>query len=445
MLAAFRKNFDAIRYSLGITMVFNGHPIIFFFRDSIQVVPLGSAFTVIFWTLGMMLMIPSRFRFSFYKPNYILFQLSIAFWAFTMVYFFLFNPIGRSATDMGYILYIFMFYVLILQVPNSIQSTLIKVIFWVSMFSNLTLIYSLSNNPDWHIGVRASYMFANAPGHAGNPHIPARNAIMTIISAGILLWKCRIKWQRLFYYCSLVMGVVIICLTIARSTILALVFMGMVYMVSVLKDRSVADVMRSVFSFRTFKNLTLTGIAVYLIVFQYFNLGDILNTYNEILLRKFYDIALTSLNVELAEEATEDASAMGRVRSFSHFSKSLDDPLALLVGEGYKKNFMDVPILEAWMNQGILGFILFNTFLVFLGIFSIMEIWQKRSEAAIFAAYLFMYTVPQMLTGGRPQDITYWFSFIIMIRFLGIRYLDSDKQVLKLGKISLHNKKINEK
>jgi O-antigen ligase len=442
MLAALRKNFDAIRYSLGITMVFNGHPIIFFFRDSLQVVPLGSAFTVAFWTMGMMLMIPSNFRFSLYKPNYILLQLSLAFWALTMAYFFLFNPIGKSATDMGYTLYIFMFYLLILCVPNTIQTTFIKVIFWVSMFSNLTLIYSLSNNPDWFIGVRASYMFANAPGHAGNPHIPARNAIMTIISAGILLWKCRIQWQRIFYYCALMMGVVIICLTIARSTILALVFMGMIYMVSVLKDRSASEVFKSIFSFRTFKNLTLIGITVYIIVFQYFKLGDILNTYNEILLKKFYDIALTSLNVELAEEATEDASAMGRVRSFSHFSESLDDPLALTIGEGYKKNFMDVPILEAWMNQGILGFILFNTFLVFLGIFSIMEIWQKRSETALFAAYLFMYTVPQMLTGGRPQDITYWFSFIIMIRFLGIRYLESDKQTLKLFETPLRNKNV---
>lgn len=440
MLAAFRENFDAIRYSLGISMVFNGHPIIFFLRDSLKVVPLGSTFTVVFWATGLLLMIPSNIFKPFYKPNIILFQISLVFWIHSLIYFFYFNSIGKAATDMAYFAFIFAFYLLILYIPNNYQKILVKVIFWVCMFSNCALVYALMHNPDWHIGVRASFMFADAPGHAGNPHTPARNAVIGMIASGVLIWKEKRKLLRIFYYLSLVFGLALLVLTLAKTSILSAILMGMVYIATIFKTKGVKHVMKKVFSFRTALNLTVISVIFYFVVFHYFNLGNYLTTYNQILVGKFYDLALTSLNVDVGKDATVDASAMGRVRSFAYFKEYMTDPFSMIIGQGYKSNFMDVPILEALMNQGIFGFLFFNSFLLFLFIFSYKEILANRCEIAVFTAYLFIYTIPQMVTNGRPQDPTYWFLFILMIRFLGIKYSNSEQPFLNFN---LHKKKLS--
>lgn len=433
MLAAFRKNFDAIRYSLGITMVFNGHPIIFFLRDSLKVVPLGSTFTVVFWATGLLLMIPSNIFKPFYKPNTILCQISIVFWIHSIFYFIYFNSIGRSATDMAYMAFIFSFYLLILYFPNHYQKILLKVIFWVAMFSNCALVYSLMHNPDWHIGVRASFMFADAPGHAGNPHTPARNAVIGMIASGILIWKERRPLMLIFYYISLLFGTALLVLTLAKTSILSAILMGMVYLFTVVRTHGLKSVLNKVFSFKTFAIASATSVVFYIVLFHYFNLGNYFTAYNQILVGKFYDLALTSFNVDVGKDATVDASAMGRVRSFEYFKEHLSDPFSMIIGQGYKSNFMDVPILEALMNQGIFGFIFFNSFLLFLAIFSYKEIIEKRSEIAVFSAYLFVYTIPQMVTNGRPLDPTFWFLFVLMIRFLGIKYTESEKPYLNFN------------
>lgn len=433
MLAALRKNFDAIRYSLGATMVFNGHPIIFFLRDSLKVVPLGSTFTVVFWAAGLFLMIPKNFLKPFNKPNIILMQISVVFWLHAVAYFFFFNSFGKPATDVGYMAFIFSFYFLILYMPNDAQKTFVKVIFWVCMFSNLALVYALMNNPSWHIGVRASFGFADNIGHAGNPHTPARNAVIGMIAGGILVWREPKKLVRIFYYLSIGFGFGLLVLTLAKTSILSAILIAFVYIGTIFKTKGVYHVARQVFSWQTLINVGVSLGLLYLLLFHYFNLGNYFDAYNQILVGKFYDLALTSFNVDVGKDATVDASAMGRVRSFAYFKEHLTDPFAMIIGQGYKANFMDVPILEALMNQGIFGFLFFNLFLVFLAFFSYKEILEKRNHITLFAAYLFVYNIPQMLTNGRPLDPTYWFMFVIMIRFLGIKYAGQAKPVLSFN------------
>jgi hypothetical protein len=90
-----------------------------------------------------------------------------------------------------------------------------------------------------------------------------------------------------------------------------------------------------------------------------------------------------------------------------------------------RHDYLDVPILESWVNHGIFGFVFFASFNFFLFIYAIREVKRYTNPLTTFLAYFFLSMMVLLVTGGRPYDIAFWFPYSVMIRFLGIRYLDN--------------------
>lgn len=421
------KNFNNLRYSIGIYMLFNGFPIIFFVRDTLGIGPASSVWTAAFWMLGLVLMLPANLFLRIYRPNAMLFNLSVMFLLLAFFYYLLPGSSGAGmVTELGNYFFIFGYLLLIVQIPNTVKETLIPVIYTISLLSNFTLIYSLMVDPNWTLGMRAAITFANENAQSGgNPHAAARNAIVCIISSGVLIWQSRSIVLKTIFYISIVFSVVIIILTQTKSTFLALILMVMFY---VYANFSLRKIGRAVYNFFSFKTI-LVGIIILLVVnyflSKYYDLYAIVLNYGDVLFARFYNVYYTITGVQLDTESTIDASSMGRVTSFELFFNSLGNLEIMLMGLGYKATFLDVPFLEALINHGILGFLFFDGFLFYLFIYTHREVLRKTNGIALFVAYLYVYTIPQMATGGRPYDITYWFSFILMVRFLGIKYLDA--------------------
>ncbi len=421
------KNFTNLRYSVGIYMLFNGFPIIFFVRDTLGIGPASSVFTAAFWILGIAMMTPNHLFLRIYKPNTVLFNFSVFFLILALLYYYVDSSSGYgTVTEVGNYVFIFAYLLLIIQIPNTVKDTLIPVIFALSLLSNFALIYSLLIDPNWTLGMRAAMTFANENAQGGgNPHAAARNAIVCIISSGVLIWQYRGLGLKAVFYVSIVFSVVVIVLTQTKSTFLALILMAMFYAYANFSFRKIGSAVANFFSFKTiFIGLIVLIVANYLIS-RYSNLYGIVLNYGDVLFDRFFNVYYTITGVQIDETATIDASSMGRVTSFELFFTSLSDIQVMLFGMGYKTKFMDVPILEALINHGIVGFILFDGFLLFLLLYTYREVLNKTNGISLFVAYLYVYTIPQMVTGGRPYDITYWFSFILMIRYLGIRYLDA--------------------
>ena len=179
-------------------------------------------------------------------------------------------------------------------------------------------------------------------------------------------------------------------------------------------------------SFFTFKNIMLTVlvlIGINYFLSQYSNVYYSLVNYWSVFEDRIMDVIFTSFGVKLTETADIDASAMGRVSGFSDFLDTFYS-WDVFLGRGYKSGFLDIPVLEAWVNHGVIGFLFFNGFNFFLFIYAVQEIKRNTSPLSTFLAYFFISLIVLLISGGRPYDIAYWFPYAVMIRFLGIKYFD---------------------
>lgn len=428
------KNFTFLRYSLGITLLFNGFPIVFFLRDTMGIMPKGSIFTGGFLVLGLVLMLPMHLFKKMYKPNTILFNLCIGFILITFYYFFFHNSGGRSVADMGNFVITFGLIILLLHMPNEISDTLLTVLFVVALFSNLTLVYSLLTNPNWSPGMRAAVTFDNdGLQSAGNPHITARNGVICLVSALVLVSKTKGIFTKVFLYFTVLFSLAVVVMSLAKSSYLGLGLMALFYFVFKFKF---SNLLRS--SMQLFRWSSLVVLVFILGGIRYFlnRYGDVFNLimgYYYTFEDRIMDVVFTSLGVKLTEAAEVDHSAMGRVSGFKIFKETLFSPQAFM-GKGYKSDYLDIPLLESLVAYGIIGFLFFAFLNLFLFLFAIREIRKNTYGISTFLAYFFISMSVLLATNGRPTDVTFWFPYLVMVRFLGIKYFPkkgSSKQEIR--------------
>ena len=421
-------NFTYLRYSVGIAMMFNGFPLIFFIRDTLKIGPANSTFTAAFLVLGLVLMIPVHIFRRLYKPNTILFNLGVGFLAIILYYFLFINFGGKAIADIGNFVFIFGFLILLMHIPNDVSDTLVTVIFILSLFANITLVYSLLTDPNWTPGMRAAVSFSNdgaQPG--GNPHITARNGVICLISGLALFNNTKAVLSRIFLFFSVLFSLGVIIISLAKSSYLGVGLMLTAYFIFHFKVSSIFTAAASVFKFRNFLVLVLILVGINYFLSKY---GDILNLvlgYWDVFEDRIMDVIFTSFGVKLTETADVDYSAMGRVGGFGIFLETAFSWDAFL-GRGYKSDYLDVPILESFVAYGIIGFLFFASFNLFLFLFAIREIKRSTSKISTFLAYFFISLTILLITGGRPTDIAFWFPYVTMIRFLGVRYIDNYSQ-----------------
>jgi len=401
--------------------------LIFFFRDTLGIGPASSVFTAGFFSLAFLLMLPQHLFQRLYKPNIILFNMGVGFLLVTLYYFFFLNAGGKSVTDVGNFVFMFGFLILLLHVPNDVKDTLVIVFFILSLFANVTLVYSLLTDPNWSPGMRAAVSFANdgaQPG--GNPHMTARNGVICLISAMIIMNRVPSIIVKLFLFFSVLFSLAVVVLSLAKSSYLGIGLMVFCYFVFSFKFSRAISALGSFFSFR---NAVLVGLAV--IGINYFlslygNVYGLLLNYWDNFENRILDVVYTSSGVKLSDTADIDASAMGRVGGFGEFSKTFFS-WDIFFGKGYKSVYLDIPILESFVAQGIPGFVFFAGFNIFMLIYSIREIRRSTNALTTFLAYFFISMSILLLTGGQPTEIAFWFPYMVFIRFLGIKYLDNSR------------------
>lgn len=419
-------NLNYLRFSVGISMMINGFPIIFFVRDTLGIGPASSVFTGVFFAVALLLMVPSKLKPIAYKPNILLFQFAALFFGILIYYFFFINAAGKSFTDIVNFAYTFGFFILLLYVPNDIQRPLLIVLFLMSLLNNFTLIYSLITNPSWTLGMRAAVTFANEDAQqGGNPHLAARNALICLLAAYALIREFENAWVKIFLGASIVFSFCVIVLTQSKSCLLGTGFIFITHAFFRLNMSSVLNGIRQLFTLRMFA--VLVGILLFarFLINRYYDLYSIVISYWDVLMNRFENVLFTAFELETSAEVAEDASAMGRVASFDFLKEAIYDPGVLVVGLGYKYEFMDVPPIEMLANHGILGCLIFCALNFLFLVFSIKDIRLNRSSLAVFAASLFMYFPALLITSGRPYDIAYWFPYAFFVRFLGIPYLNA--------------------
>lgn len=431
-------NFKYSRQFLGIFMVFMGSPLIFFFKE-IAGFGGASTFTIGSLVLGMILMIsPDNIFKKFYKPNVPLFRLASVFILIALINFFFANPFyGYAANryvfirDLGNYMFIFTFFFLLLGVSNDIKDYFLPIVVFLTFLGSVCLIYSMATNPYFVIGQRASVVFGDGSTTAsGNPHVYARNAFGGVFASYLMLKNKNFFW-KVFSLANLVLSIIVLVLTQARSILLAFFFTVAIFCYYNISRQSVKNVFLGIF-----KPQNLFLIVLLFAGFSYFvstqaKLVSIITMYYDAVTITFTKAILTATG--MAEDTKNiDYSAMGRVNSFAEFKKVFfETPWQLILGKGYRFLYMDIPLLETWIDCGIMAFISFSLMNLVIFKEALRAIKEGTNPLTTFLGYFYMCYFVGLFTGGEPYGTPYWFIFCVMIRFLGIKYIQRNTQFLK--------------
>lgn len=432
-----------VKYSrqfLGIFIVFMGSPLIFFFKEVLGFGG-GSTFTIVSLILGLALMVSPKELFRvFYKPFLPSYRLAFVYLFVVLINFFFINPFyGYSANTSVFIrdlvnyLSIFTFFILLLGVSNEVKDYFLPIVVFLTFFGSICLVYSMATNANFIIGQRASVVFGDGTTTAsGNPHVYARNAFAGVFSSYIMLKNKNTFW-KLFSLVNIIFSIVVLVLTQARSILLGFFFTVAIFLYYNISAKSAKIAFKNIFKLQN-----IFVIAIFLSGVSYFistqdRLVSIINLYYDSFNVTFTKALLTAAGME--DEKTIDYSALGRVNTFTEFKKVLlETPWELIMGKGYRFLYMDIPILETWIDCGIITFLSFALMNWVIFKEALRAIKDGTNPLTTFLGYFYMCYFVTLFTGGEPYGIAYWFVFCVMIRFLGINYLQRNSNQLQRKK-----------
>jgi hypothetical protein len=386
----------------------------------------GSIFTGIVYCLGILFLYTSINIKLGFKPNIILLQVGGAFFCQALLYFFIYNMERRSfTTDSINFLILFFFFLFLLRVDNEVQKYLPTLLLFTTFITSIALLYSIYTNPEFVLGSRATVQYKSNSGEfTGNPHIYSRNGLAGfIISVLLIIYNSKNiflgdkYYIRILSHFNMLISLLVIILTQTRATILSLGLISLLMVVYVLKLRDFFINIRTyVFIYYSFLIVTI----IYLEEkYKFWKL--VVNYYNSFL-TLFSNAVLTG--VSLGKSSELDASAMGRVSNINYFVDLFKvDPWGFILGHGYKKRYIDIPILESFINFGFLGFFTFVLFNSLIFYFCIKAL-SSRNVFQVFIGLFYIHTLVATFVAGRPVDFSFWVTYIVLIRFLGIEYID---------------------
>jgi hypothetical protein len=429
-LASFFRTMGLIRMALGIMLVIDGLPLIFFVKETLRLAPGSTVFTALVMVLGFVLMLPFSFLRRFYRYNSVLMMFGVGAILYMIMYMFVFSSdmMGETGKDLIYFAYIFIFLFVLLCVPNDVIEVFIPVVIVFTLVSSVALVYALIRDPTWVIGQRAAIQFGEGEGRSGNPHTFARNALMCIIACGIWMSRPRNGFiMQLLTGLTMLFSAVILILTQTRSSVLALILVTGLFMFFNLRPVQIKQFVRGLARPLPLTFIVVLFLSIPTIIRYNYSLYSLVAVYAENFVNQNLDniYALLGLKAQgAAYAATLDSSAANRGTSFGIFSAVIfGHEEKLIFGYGYKALYFDVPLMEALLTLGIFGFLLYGSFIAFSTYLSLRAMRYNFNPVSTFMAYFFMYLFVMQFTGGRPNEIAFWHPFCLMIRFVGVETL----------------------
>ncbi len=419
-----QDDFKYYRMGLGIVMVWNPFPLIFTIRDGLRVGG-GSTFTLAFIVLGLFLIFPLNIFKKIELPNMTLFFFWFSFVVLALIYMLYYPSIHynyRSQLIKEILTYLFpvLFLIGMMYYPNDKADKILLVILLYSIVGSLGLIWGIMHDPNWHLGERAAIKFA-ASNEGSNPHAFANNALYGILSALILVSKSKNIVYEIVCYVAVFFCLVIIVLCRTNTSILCLGVFGFIYTILHFKQ-----IVINTFKVRSLVILGVFIVAISWAIRQFSGIAGIIQSYYETSNKRLVNLAYTVSGAKLSNNqiVETDISSVTRVYSYNYAKSMFTDGrwTDILVGEGYKSQFLDVPFLEALTNHGIIGFLLFILFFITLMSISFTQIIRPSNGLSLFLGYFSIVSLLSATSGSRPVDMGTWIVYVMFIRFLGISY-----------------------
>jgi hypothetical protein len=394
--------------SLGITLILVGSPIIYFIRDGLRVSSGNFFFTGFFLVLFLLLLINYKrfFSFKFIKPNLTLFLPTLVFFIISFVYF-LYSNYDNKFKDLFYFTYLFLYFLLLLNIDEYyIKNIHIDFLFITLIVNILFIIYYLFFFTNYReIGERA-YI----GGEEGNPNLYAFIAYLGIISS-YLIYKYRSNYIfKVFSMINLILSAIVIIFAQNRAVLLTLFLI--LILVLVIKF------IKLIRTFK-FKKIRISFFELlssfFILTFLYFLITNLLPV--NIYLENYRNYILGGINNIMG--GVEEASSQGRIDSFNLILSEINNhPEDYIIGKGYKEQWLDIPILQAFRDLGIIGgmsLLLFHVTMIYL-LLKYFKTKNKKPYYDLFVGYYILLFINSFFH-GQPYDYSFWLPFLTIIRF----------------------------
>jgi hypothetical protein len=425
------QKLDYARMVLGICLVIDGFPLIFFFKETLRLAPNSAAFTAVVWAFGFLLMVPFTVFRKLYKPNILGFYMMVA--AILLMMFYMVYYVGEPGyagllNDSLYFVFALIFLFILVNVPNDIIDVAMPVIVLFTLVSNLALIYAMVTDPTWVLGQRAAINFGSTETgeRMGNPHVFARNALMGVVACAVWAFDKRTSLvMRIFALFTGAVSAAILVMTQTRSSILAFAAIIGLFLFYNVRPAQVKMAVRGLM--RPWPLLTIAifigGVMVFLR--RNWQIYALLYGYVYGFIERNVENIYALLGMQTAGgfKAQYDASSVTRTVSTGFLGNVLEGHMEMLIlGKGFKSLYLDIPILEAWIDFGMLGLLLFGGLFVLFTYYSLRAMRHNPNPLTTFLAYTFILFLVQAFTNGRPNEPWHWYPLALMIRFVGNEY-----------------------
>ena len=406
---------------MGLILIWIAPPFIYFLKELLGIGQ-TSLFTGVVYSTGLILMINHIPLKYFYRGNETLAFTGLSFFFLGFFYFIFYNS-QRSSIVVDAINFAILigFIYCIFRVDNDIQYYLPVIILVVTLINNIALIYSISTNPNYVLGARATVQYNKGTGEdfSGNPIVFGRNAVAGLLISFLIIQKKALYFignksamLNLIAHINLLISFVVLILTQTRGNFISVGLCVVFYLIF--------GNYNFIKGFRS-RKITMLYYIVLIGILQYFNKAfKILETFNRYS-DQAYEFLLRALNTGLGINSagtTQDASALNRVQNINFIKKIIArDWFDFVFGKGYKFWYVDIPALEAFVNFGVLGVLLFCFFNLFILYYIILGI-KTNNLFQNFISLFYINLFVSVFTGGRPLDFSYWVFYIILIRFL---------------------------
>ncbi len=425
------KNLRIYGQALGLNLCWYGYPITIIVRDGFGLNIGGDGIAIsLCWALGIFLLMPVNVFNRIYFPNKALSFFWLGFMGICFVYlnYYAAHFYTYHITDFRETFtYIFplLFLWALMYYPNEHVDKILPVTILYTLIPSILLVYVTFSNPNFNLGERVAIKYSGASNNTiTNPHPFANNAIRTIFAALLYSTMTRSFILKMLNYAVVLFSVGILFLARTNTslyTMLVAAFLALFFGAFKFKFK---------FSKINFKSILSGGIVLWLVYYllkvnsKYSTLLDI---YWSQISSRFYNVVYTATGINLGGSTrivTEDASSQGRVIGFNYAKEMIERSNwgEILMGEGYRAQYLDIPSLDAFTNYGILGFLLYNLFFIMIGFLALKEFIQPTNNWTTLLAYFSVMLLFLMISSGCSVDVGNWMVFIPYIRFMGIDY-----------------------
>jgi hypothetical protein len=425
---------EKYRKSIGIAFFFFGSPIVYFLRDGIKLAPNNKAFTAALLFGGLLLAFPLKKTDKLYVSNSLITAAFLTFWLLAVTYLIVYVPhawFTSRPTEFAYLTIILLaFFIFSSTSYYDLKDTFVPVVILTCLVGSLCMLFFVFTNPSYVWGARAGISFQNEETGTSttNPHIYAKVAYMGLVASIVYHTYTKSSIIKLGLIGINMINFLVLVMTQAFAIFASFGIFLMVFIFFNTSANSVYKILKWIFGWRGILLFTIViATLTYLIVYTRFD-DYVLNILDNILTRVDKITTLFSNSNALGvrvKSTTIDTSANERIVLLKEVWETMvyqfehNQWLLLLFGNGYQHLYVDVPIVEAYHDLGLIGFFSFLVIHLVFGYYMI-KIYQNSKNTSIFIVFLgyaFILNFINSFVAGLPYDYQRWTMILFVSRF----------------------------